>query len=593
MTKENHGPDCETDPDSDPDPDSDLLLRRYNYSLFLALLLAALFIPAFFSHGPWNPDEPRYLEVVREMRLTGDPILLRLNGRPYGEKPPLFFWLAAAMSMLTGEYVIAARFISAISAVSTVALTIFFARRAFPGEEHIGCFAGIILATTVLFFYLGQHGVIDPLLTAATTGAIIVLLSARLGRTLEAPVSIMLAASAMIFGMLAKGPVGMIVPVAVAVFACAICGGRRAVPARAILVGGVISTVAALGWLYAASLRAGAEGGWYWNRLLLTQTLGRLLSSWSHRQPPYYYSVQLVWGTLPWILFLPSALLAALQKDDPGSRADGDDRKQDRNGRCLAICWLAVVFILFSAISSKRPGYILPLYPAVALVLAARFGKLSRRKCRPNLLDILPAYVLAGALILIAPVIALAPLMFPSVVAGVADIPEDARLLIYESIPRSSVFLAPVFGAVLLVLGMWLAYATHARAWPCVVTLLGSSVAITSVFVHLLIFPALDPIKSFNRFGQALRQAVPAGERIVLFGHDYDGLVGFATGAFGYEVFEQSTVNLFTSVVNQAGRLWVVADDNHPLPQSLVPRFKLHLGERVGHRKMLLYREIG
>jgi 4-amino-4-deoxy-L-arabinose transferase-like glycosyltransferase len=70
--------------------------------LLLVLLGLAIFLPGIGSRDLWNPDEPRYAEVAREMRARGDWFVPHLNGRIYSEKPPLHFWAIAAASTLTG-----------------------------------------------------------------------------------------------------------------------------------------------------------------------------------------------------------------------------------------------------------------------------------------------------------------------------------------------------------------------------------------------------------------------------------------------------------------------------------------------------------
>src|SRR5438552_14827257 len=89
----------------------------------IALLLAAIFVPSHFSRDPWNPDEPRYVEVAREMKLARSYVLPRLNGEIYAEKPPLYFWLVngaeRAIGLLGGarggSFALAGRAVSALA----------------------------------------------------------------------------------------------------------------------------------------------------------------------------------------------------------------------------------------------------------------------------------------------------------------------------------------------------------------------------------------------------------------------------------------------------------------------------------------------
>ena len=78
--------------------------RQRNLDRVLVLALGALmFLPGLGNHDLWNPDEPRYAEVAREMRVRGDYFLPHVNGEVYTHKPPLMFWSMAAAATLTGE----------------------------------------------------------------------------------------------------------------------------------------------------------------------------------------------------------------------------------------------------------------------------------------------------------------------------------------------------------------------------------------------------------------------------------------------------------------------------------------------------------
>ena len=74
---------------------------RFRFALCDVATIAAMVlfvtVPSFFTRDLWVPDEPRYMEVAREMAASGDYVLPRLNGKQYAEKPPVFFWLAALL----------------------------------------------------------------------------------------------------------------------------------------------------------------------------------------------------------------------------------------------------------------------------------------------------------------------------------------------------------------------------------------------------------------------------------------------------------------------------------------------------------------
>src|SRR5215475_2268145 len=86
--------------------------------LALTLLASLLYLPSVWMRDLWNPDEPRYAEVAREMVARDDYALPHLNGAVYGEKPPLFFWLGAAAGSLPGvPFESGTRLVSALAAL--------------------------------------------------------------------------------------------------------------------------------------------------------------------------------------------------------------------------------------------------------------------------------------------------------------------------------------------------------------------------------------------------------------------------------------------------------------------------------------------
>lgn len=566
--------------------------------LILAVVVFAIFVPALTSRDAWNPDEPRYIEVAREMRVSGDWILPRINGEVYGEKPPLYFWLAAVASMATGESVVAARLVSALACALAIGGTLLLARRMFRDMPGVGIAAGVVLATSSLFFWLGQQGLIDPTLAALTTVATVALLLVEDETRRAARIALTtLAYVAMTAGTLAKGPVGTLVPLVAVAGACAASRGWRAIPWRHFIVAPIIAGAITIGWLYLASLRAGPKGEWYWWRMLGDQTIGRATGERkSHNHLPYWYLGQLAWGAAPWVAFLPAAIASAWpwRRGEGRAGADHAERRLDARARAAALGWAVATFAMFSAISGKRPGYILPMYPALALLVAARFEALASGAETATPLDRWPARWLSAVLIVAGPVLAAAPFVYAPAIAwffpGAVDVADAIR----ATLPRGSTVIAPVAGATIGVLGALALRATSAGAWQRVLVLLATAMAVVSLVLHLVAYPAMNRTKSFRAFGEAVAHNVPHEERLILFPHDYDGLVGSYTGALGYEVLanEAGDQALLHAHLAAPGPLWVVAaDDGYP-PEWLARRFKVVASERVGRRKMFLLRKI-
>jgi 4-amino-4-deoxy-L-arabinose transferase-like glycosyltransferase len=323
--------------------------------LFLFILLAFGGVIYFYNLGGWdlwNPDEPRYAQIAKEMLQGEGWIIPHLNSEVYLDKPPLFFWLMAATATVIGGMTeFAARFPAALFALLTLVLLFFLGKKLF--NEKGGFFAALILATNVEFLWLARRACLDTTLTFFTTAAITFLYVGfyqQRGRW----VLYLLAYLAMALGVLTKLQIGVIVPaLAVGIYFLV----RRELgffkdPAH---IPGIALFVALIGgWLALAYLAGGQE---YLRGLLYQKTASTFLETASHDRPLYYYLINFPGDFVPWIIFFPSALIYGLS-------AEG--RKKEF---IFVLFWFVVIFVFFSIAKAKRELYLLPLYPAAALMV--------------------------------------------------------------------------------------------------------------------------------------------------------------------------------------------------------------------------------
>ena len=142
--------------------------------LNISILLFVSAIILFINIGGWdlwNPDEPRYAQVAREMMQTGSYLVPHINSEIYPDKPPLFFWLIALASRSFGDVTSAsARIPSAIACLGVILLTYLLGRTLY--NQTVGFLAGLILLTTAQFTWLALRANIDMTLTLWTTLAL-------------------------------------------------------------------------------------------------------------------------------------------------------------------------------------------------------------------------------------------------------------------------------------------------------------------------------------------------------------------------------------------------------------------------------------
>ena len=327
-------------------------------SLLLLLVLAGvLFSINLGGYDVWPPDEPRFAEVAREMLLTGDWLAPHVNGQPYTEKPPLLFWGMALASLPGGAVTpFTARVPSVLSALLVVALTFLMARHMFG--RRTAFWSALVLMTGLRFWWQARTGQIDMLLTACMTVVLYHLWRWEDDRRAWRLPVIWLAVGA---GLLAKGPPALVFPL---LWMLVFYWGNR--PARKQLHW-IIGCIAALGiallWFIPArmaiagvptdTVSEGVGGS------LFRNIIGRLFLGVSHKEMPWYYLTNFPADLFPWSLFLPWTFWW-LWKNRGASKM-----------HWFLWCWTVPAFLFFSASLGKRQIYLLPIYPALAVIIAA------------------------------------------------------------------------------------------------------------------------------------------------------------------------------------------------------------------------------
>lgn len=327
------------------------------------------------TRGLWAPDEPRYAQVAREAFETGSLLVMHRCGDVYPDKPPLLFWSIGLVGWLCGWSEAAMRMVSIAAVAGTAALTAGFARRWWGAAE--AAWAPLLLLGTALIAWMGGRIQIDPLLMLLCVAALFVATSdardarAAARRSLLAGLFVGLA-------MLAKGPVALVIVAGVllawrflAPHASAARAGRASV-----MVACALALVPSVAWAGAASL---AEPQLF-RQLFYGQHMGRVVEGHAHPGPPWEHLLQLPALLLPWTLPVVLGLVAAWRawRGRRGGAVEADA------GLVRAGAWLLVLFVFFSAIPTKRELYLLPAYPAAALLgarwlaTALRAGRLPR-----------------------------------------------------------------------------------------------------------------------------------------------------------------------------------------------------------------------
>ncbi len=334
----------------------------------LVLLLA--FTAVWFSNLEYrklvNPDEGRYAEIAREMVASGDWITPRLNDIKYFEKPALQYWATAAAYTLFGEHQWTARLWSALTGFLGVLMVFFTGRRLFGAEA--GWYAALVLGSSLLWVLVGHVNTLDMGVSFFLAAAVCAFLLAQHDAAdTRARSRWMLAAwAALALALLSKGLIGLVLPGA-ALFLYILIERDWRLAGRLRLVAGIALLLAlTLPWFVAVS-RANPE---FFHFFFIHEHFERFLTKQHGRyEPPYYFIPVLLAGMLPWTVTLIDAL----------SRAWKRAPQQHFQAQRFLFLWAAVVFVFFSASSSKLLSYIVPMFPALALLIGVRLTQLSAR----------------------------------------------------------------------------------------------------------------------------------------------------------------------------------------------------------------------
>jgi Dolichyl-phosphate-mannose-protein mannosyltransferase len=328
------------------------------HSALLLLLCGVLYFPYLGSAPFFDKGEPREAMAVQDIVRRGEWLVPLKRATDVPSKPPLFHWSAAATYQVTGKLDEATvRFPSALYATLGVLLIYFFARKLFNPETAL--LAGAVLATTMVYQDQALDARVDMTLCFFVSLSLALFYSLYRG-LLANPVWYYGFFAVTGIGALAKGPLGILLPALVA-GAFVLAKREWGVLAKFIFHPGVILMFGLAASWYAVAVTRGGAG--FFDRQILQENLSRFAGGSGHSHPVYYYIPYLFSQGLPWGLLLPVVLWDSFKKGAPS----GDNL-------FFFKLWFTVMFVFFSISVGKRPVYLLPLYPALAILVAKWFA---------------------------------------------------------------------------------------------------------------------------------------------------------------------------------------------------------------------------
>ena len=331
-------------------------------------ILAVVYFTALVGIRPLSsPDEARYAEIAREMLAARDFVTPRLDGAPFLDKPPLLYWAEAAALAAFGVTPGAARLVPALAGAFGVFVAFAAARSLFgPRPALLGA---LVLATTPLYYAAGQFVNADLLvavLIAATMLAFLVGLEDGRSRWFFA------AYACAALATLAKGLIGAVLPALVLGLTLLVAGRLRDL-ARSRLPAGLALYAAIVAPWFAIAQRANPD---LFEYLVIGQHFGRYTaqSGFNNPQPWWFYPAVVAGGLGPWLPVVADALV----------RRAGAARRAAREhpAELAMIIWAAAVTAFFSVPATKIVGYILPVFPPLALLAGLHLHRMLEEPSR-------------------------------------------------------------------------------------------------------------------------------------------------------------------------------------------------------------------
>ena len=458
----------------------------WSRSLAAFLITIAILGPGILGRELVPPDEPRFAHIAQTMHESGDWVVPVYDGRVYLDKPPLLMWLEALLLIPLGRWPeTAARLPSLLATAALAAMIHRAGKRWF--DEATGFLGALVFASSLLVLERGAWCSTDALLAGAVFGSLLALDgSPSRGRSILGGLSLGL-------GLLAKGPVALLI-VGLALVAsrlpCAEGPPPRSLLRPWFLAGAAVAVVP---WIWAAASRIGISplvtALWHHNG-------ERFLRSWDNPEPWWYQAAWLLLGLFPWsILILPLLLPSRLRAWPGGGRA-----------RWLAL-WALAATVFFSLPGGKRGVYLLPVYPALALLVARGLPALrdwpaGRRVSAALLVGVGLLAAALGLSILLAPEGAG---VLPPALAGVAPVRRGAGALMLA-------LGISLLGGGALSLGGRRALTTGPVAFALV----------TGALWPVLLTPAVNAGQGARAFGAGLAGALPREATIAVTSNKRD-----------------------------------------------------------------------
>ncbi len=355
-------------------------------SIFLILLWLVLCGWTWLSRPLMPVDETRYVAAAWEMHLSKDYLVPHLNGETYSHKPPMMFWLINLGWTIFGVNSLWPRIVPPLFGLASLFLTILISKRLWPDDEQTALLAPFLLLGSILWTVFTTLVMFDMLIAFFALAGILGVLHAYREGGISGWI---IAGLSLGLGIISKGPV-VFLPVVPAALLAPFWAGKSVYGSwlrwyMGVFFSILLAAAVGLSWALPSAMAGGDE---YAEALLWGQTTKRMVNSFAHKQPVWWYLTRLPLVLFPWTIWVAVYRgIFKLDFKDVGIR--------------FCLCWIVPGLIIFSLVSGKQEYYLIALFPGFALLVAKALARIELK--RPEIFPFTLITGLIGSAWLVAP----------------------------------------------------------------------------------------------------------------------------------------------------------------------------------------------
>lgn len=325
--------------------------------IIMTVLICLLFTFMLGNRSLSVPDEGRYVEIPREMTVSGNYLTPRLNGVKYFEKPVFFYWLEAFSIKLFGLNEFTLRLWPALFALFGCLAVAVSGARLFG--RRTGLLSAVVLATSLLYYGLSRAIILDmPVSILLTLSLLSFLMATHEAPGLKRRLYVWAFTAFAALAVLTKGLIGILIPGMVIGAWILLLGEWRMLKTLYLPSGLALFLIIAAPWHIMVGMANPEFNQFYF----IHEHFQRFLTKVHGRYQSFWYFIPIVaLGLFPWTAFL----LQAIKHSVPSTWRE----RHEHRDTLFLLLWAGLVFLFFSASSSKLVPYILPVFPPLALLI--------------------------------------------------------------------------------------------------------------------------------------------------------------------------------------------------------------------------------